>query len=370
MKQTSTLIHRSRSVLCGIALLAASSLLLPTAVQAATSAGATIFNQASVTYDFLTTTGITQNSTGVTVTIDTLATAPTITVTPLAQTTIASGSVSYVYTIRSNSNGPDTYTVTAINSADSATINTASSETFPTNNITLWGGIVVSCQGVVGGADEVCVPAGGQTGLSTGATVILNGNAYTVGTIAAGSVQASGTPEVTTTVQLIDNIDTHGVAASTAAAGDQIGAYGSLTMNQTAGTLNVGQTSGTHTTNVTFTTTETDGAGATVDYTTSLGDGNQVITTVVAPAVTFAKTASVTTAKTGDTITYTLTVTNSGLAPVDNVVVTDAAPSYTTLVPGTTTLNTVTVGDITGGVTVGTLAPAGVATIEFDVTVD
>ena len=76
------------------------------------------------------------------------------------------GNVSYVYTLTSNSNGPDTYTVTLIDSADSAEINNPSAESFPVNNITLWGGIVVACQGVVANADEICLPAGAETVLT------------------------------------------------------------------------------------------------------------------------------------------------------------------------------------------------------------
>lgn len=371
MKQQSTNFIRSgRNTLFGLALLAISSILLPQGAQAAVSAGATIFNEASVVYDFLATTGITQTSTGVTVTVDTLAAAPTVTVTPLTQTTIQGGAISYVYTITSNSNGPDIYTVTAINSGDSAEIAAASAEVFPIDNITLWGGIVVACQGVVADADEICLPAGAQTGLAGTDTVNLNGDLYTVGTITAGTVQSSGAAEVTTKIQLVDDITTHGIAASSAAAGDPVGEYGTLTMNQTAGTLTAPNPSGTHTTNVTFTTTGTDLASATVDYTTTLGAGNEVITTVAAPAVTFTKTANVATAKPGDTIQYTLTVTNNGAAPVNNVVVSDTAPNYTTLVPGTTTLDAVIVGEITGGVTVGSLAPAGEAIIKFDVRVN
>ncbi len=371
MNQQRTRFFRSgRNTLFGLALLAITSVLLPSAAQAAVSAGATIFNEASVTYDFLAATGINQTSNGTTVTVDTLAAAPTISVTPLTRSTTVGGSVSYVYTITSNSNGPDTYTVTAINSTNSATIATDSVETFTIDNITLWGGIVVACQGVVAGADEVCLPAGAETGLAGTETVILNGNAYTVGTITAGTAQTTGTPEVTTTIQLVDDITAHGVAASTAAAADPIGEYGSLTMDQDTGTLNVGETTGTYTTNVTFTTTGTDSGGATVDYSTSLAVGNQVITTINSLNVSFAKAASTLTAKPGDTITYTLTITNNEATDLSNVVVTDTAPIYTTLTPGTTRLNGALVGDSTGGVNVGTIAAGSFATITFEVTVD
>ncbi|MFC4639126.1 beta strand repeat-containing protein [Deinococcus hohokamensis] len=69
----------------------------------------------------------------------------------------------------------------------------------------------------------------------------------------------------------------------------------------------------------------------------------------VAPAITVAKTASVTNAKPGDTITYTITVTNSGTAAATGVKLTDAIPANTTYVAGSTTTNGAATADSTGG---------------------
>ncbi len=77
----------------------------------------------------------------------------------------------------------------------------------------------------------------------------------------------------------------------------------------------------------------------------------------------------------GDTITYTVTVTNIGTGDATNVILTDAAPANTTLIVGSLTETTAlaaTLNEATPNVsaTLGTLAPNGVVTISFQVTVD
>jgi uncharacterized repeat protein (TIGR01451 family) len=114
-----------------------------------------------------------------------------------------------------------------------------------------------------------------------------------------------------------------------------------------------------------------------------------VITTVSSPAVTITKIADKANASTGDTITYTITVTNThASASVNNVTVIDPLPQYTNYVANSTRLNAITVaGDgatsplvagllvdsngarVPGAVATGILPAAGVATIIFKVTV-
>jgi uncharacterized repeat protein (TIGR01451 family)/fimbrial isopeptide formation D2 family protein len=82
----------------------------------------------------------------------------------------------------------------------------------------------------------------------------------------------------------------------------------------------------------------------------------------------------------GDTLRYTITVTNSGATAATNVVFTDAIPTGTTYTPNTTTLNGAPVVDPSPGVsaiegglqlgTGGTLAVGETATIVFEVTVN
>jgi uncharacterized repeat protein (TIGR01451 family) len=119
-----------------------------------------------------------------------------------------------------------------------------------------------------------------------------------------------------------------------------------------------------------------------------------VITTVSSPAVTITKIADKANASTGDTITYTITVTNThASASVNNVTVIDPLPQYTNYVANSTRLNGGPPPNITvfgdgatsplvagllvdnnnsrgaGAVATGILPAGGVATITFQVTV-
>ena len=88
------------------------------------------------------------------------------------------------------------------------------------------------------------------------------------------------------------------------------------------------------------------------------------------PTITLNKSADVSTAKPGDTITYTLTYGNTGPGDATNLVITDTIPANTTLVPGSITGG----GTESGGVITWNLGPllAGQInrTVTFAVTVD
>ncbi|GMR21177.1 MAG: hypothetical protein BMS9Abin36_1776 [Gammaproteobacteria bacterium] len=107
------------------------------------------------------------------------------------------------------------------------------------------------------------------------------------------------------------------------------------------------------------------------------------------PSITILKSASGATAAPGDTITYTISVTNNGVGTASNTTITDAIPNYTTYVANSTRLNGITVaGDgatspLAGGLLIddnlargagvaasGDIAEAGSATITFQVTVN
>ncbi|MBI2566042.1 MAG: DUF11 domain-containing protein [Candidatus Schekmanbacteria bacterium] len=78
----------------------------------------------------------------------------------------------------------------------------------------------------------------------------------------------------------------------------------------------------------------------------------------------------------GDTIEYTVTITNTGNAPATSVAFTDLPGANTGLVAGTVTTTTGSVtsgnaaGDTAVGVAAGDLLPAQVVTITFEVTID
>lgn len=76
-------------------------------------------------------------------------------------------------------------------------------------------------------------------------------------------------------------------------------------------------------------------------------------------------------ANTGDTLTYTIALKNTGNVPADNVILSDTLPKGTTFVPGSVTANGAPVGgDPAAGVNVGTIAPGAVTTVSFKVVVN
>lgn len=128
----------------------------------------------------------------------------------------------------------------------------------------------------------------------------------------------------------------------------------------------------------TMTVTGTSSAGASSD--TSIDT-----TTVNAPDLTAVKSvAPVGPQPPGAVLTYMIVVTNGGAGSAAAIVLTDPIPANTTYVPGSITLNGVgktdidlddeadfnitTVGAVT--VSIGSLAPAGSATVTFQVTIN
>jgi len=92
--------------------------------------------------------------------------------------------------------------------------------------------------------------------------------------------------------------------------------------------------------------------------------------TVIAPALALTKTVSPTSAKPGDTITYTLAVVNTGIAAT-NVTLTDALPAKITYVTGSATRNgAYTTATRTLTWSLGTLNAAASATVTFKTTIN
>ena len=351
------------------ALLALLAFVLPQAAQAATSGGATIYNTVKVTYSSGTTTGIVAVAIPVTLTVNTLAALPGVGY-PTGQTTVAGGSVTYIYSLKSNSNGSDTYTASGLTNTPTG-VGAATVTTTP-GSVTLWGGIVLGS-----GTNTITVPFGTTAGLSVGSTVQIGAtNQYTVTAISAtghaASTDGSGNliPEVATTITLTQIGSAPAITSGSGLAGTQVGEFKNtaLTVAFNAGTPNVVGIDGSYSTTFTITTTT---GGLTL---TTTG----VTTTVASPSVTITKVASPAgTVNPGGTITYTITVTNThSSAPVTSVTVIDPIPAYTTYVANSTTLNSVAVPDVAGnsplvspGLLVGTLTHGQVATIVTQVKV-
>lgn len=82
--------------------------------------------------------------------------------------------------------------------------------------------------------------------------------------------------------------------------------------------------------------------------------------------ISVVKTESEQFALVGDRITITVAVTNNGILPADDSVVTDFSTNGAAFVPGSVTVNGVSVpGDINLGINIGTVAPGATVTVTF-----
>ena len=368
-----------RTALAVITLAALIAFALPQGAQAATSGGATIYNTAKVSYTSGSTT--TFSAASVSLTVNTVGAAPTF-MNPAGQTVAAGAAVTYLFGVKSNSNGPDTYTPSALTNTATGVGAASGASLAPLPNFTLWGGITVGASG----AGTITVPFGTAPAVNT-IVQIGAANQYTVTGIAvagsAASTNASGNlvPEVPTTLTLTVIGAAPAITAGSVATGTQVGEVKTVTALFTAGTPTLVGTDGSYST--VFTVTPSLIGTGTVDPT-------GVTTVVTSPKVTITKTASpIGTVNPGGTITYTITVTNtSTTGGVTGVSLTDAVPAYTTYVSNSTRLNSITVqGDggtspLAAGLTIdsnagrgagaaasGNIPASGVATITYQVTV-
>ncbi|OBZ13120.1 DUF11 domain-containing protein [Bacillus sp. FJAT-26390] len=119
---------------------------------------------------------------------------------------------------------------------------------------------------------------------------------------------------------------------------------------------------------------------ATANYSYSPPDGRLLTGTVLSnvlsipvssPNVTVVKSASSVDAVVGDTITYTMLVTNNGIAAVSNVVLIDPVPAGTTFTAGSVIVNGISrpSANPNNGITIGTIAPGASSTVTFQVLV-
>ncbi len=98
---------------------------------------------------------------------------------------------------------------------------------------------------------------------------------------------------------------------------------------------------------------------------------------VTPPNLVATKSASLATAKPGDTLTYRIIITNTGGSAATGVILNDTPDANTALVVGSvsaTPVGTVVVGNTAGDtsvrVNIGTLAPGASVSVSFDVTID
>jgi uncharacterized repeat protein (TIGR01451 family) len=131
------------------------------------------------------------------------------------------------------------------------------------------------------------------------------------------------------------------------------------TINTATGLIS-GTPTASGTTNVTLTASNAAGASAAVTL---------AITIRGSAVITLNKTSSVTTAKSGDTVTFTIAFTNTGAGSATNVAITDVIPTGSTLVAGSISGG----GTLSGSTitwTIGTVASGGTGSVSFQVKVN
>ncbi|MEO2203779.1 hypothetical protein ABGV42_08520 [Paenibacillus pabuli] len=105
---------------------------------------------------------------------------------------------------------------------------------------------------------------------------------------------------------------------------------------------------------------------------TGTATSNTLTFPVSSPNVAVVKSTPSTVAAVGDTVTYSIQVTNSGIAPVNNIQFSDPIPAGASFVTGSVTVNGVVqpAANPAGGISLGTLAPGTSATVTFSIRVD
>ncbi len=326
--------------------LVVASVAMPQSASANTGAGATILNVVTVNYKDA--AGVTSyaETAASTVTVNLVISAPTLTA-PVDQTVASGSTATYTYTITSTANGSDTYQITTpIGTTTNATGATAVPSV---TTITLGASVITAAPT----ASTIEIPAGSETNLAVNDIVVIGGNSYVITNVAAGTaathtnpsgtdgVAGTTTPETPTVLTLgIDVAGSNVTPAFTAAlVGTVVGEQATFTVDVTA---TAGPAPGDGTVPVT-TTVATSGG-------TPLTTTDPIVTTFSGPALTITKEVSIDGGTTfaataagapGDTLTYRITVTNSGTGSATSVVVTDPMPLYTTYTPGTAKSDTV-----------------------------
>nr|WP_141504994.1 DUF11 domain-containing protein [Paenibacillus luteus] len=98
---------------------------------------------------------------------------------------------------------------------------------------------------------------------------------------------------------------------------------------------------------------------------------NTVVISVSAPNVSVAKSAASTSVAVGDIVTYSISILNSGIAAVNNVIFTDPLPVGSALIPGSVLVDGVArpSANPATGVAIGTITQGQTVLVSFNVTV-
>lgn len=296
-----------------------------------TAANTKIINTATVSYKDA--GGFSQTATAsATVTVSLVAATPTLNPLPTDQYTTLSVAASYIYTIFSNANGPDTYNLTIPVKTNSANITTSTA--VPPASVSLGATTIFTPVTIPAAtATAITVPSDGVSdgsvnGISTAVgnnKVVINGLVYTVSAITDSPI---GTSTITVT----------GPASIALTYGTVIGEQKTFTLAVTPTVMIATTTDETITTTISardsgnlavaatdITVTTVQGANLTVTKMVST-DGTTWALTVAAPPVTLGLPTP---------LYYRITVHNGGAANATAVVITDPLTPYTTYTGGT-----------------------------------
>ncbi|MCM3628545.1 hypothetical protein M3194_14360 [Paenibacillus glycanilyticus] len=214
-------------------------------------------------------------------------------------------------------------------------------------------------------------------------TKSANVTAATVGDTITYTILARNTGNLAATVTLLDNIPTGSSFIP-----------GSVTINATPSPASspltgiaIGSLAPNGQTTVTFQTLLNtlpsppalmDQATSNYSYTLPSGrtlngssSSNTVSITASSPNVTVSKTTSVTAAAVQDLLIYTVPVTNNGIAPVTNVVLSDPIPQGAAFVAGSVTINGTpsALANPNAGISLGTINAGATVTVAFQIRV-
>lgn len=314
---------------------------MPQAASANTGAGATILNVVTVNYkDASGVTSYAETATS-SVTVTLVASVPTLTA-PVDQNTTSGGTVTYTYKLTSTANGSDVYDITTPNTTSNAT----GTSTPSVASVTLGSSVITA----VTAANTIEIPAGSETNLAATDIVVINGNTYVVSSVTPGTAAShantpgdgvAGTTTAETATVIVLAIDAAGSNVTPALT---VADVGFLAAEQATITVDVtgtvtGTGSGTITTTLTVDSNSAPTGAPATDATTSTFSGPSLsITKEVSTdgGATFAASGS---GAPGSTLTYRITVTNSGAGDATSVVITDPMPLYTTYTAGTAKAN-------------------------------
>jgi len=328
------------NLLCLLGLFA----MTPLSAWALTASNTQIVNSASMSYNDG--TGVkTANALPVTVTVTLVPGQPTVTKGPDQSTpyTGANTPLTNTFTIiASNTNGPDTYTLTP---AITATLNATGSSVAlasPASPVLL--GATVTLSGST--ATVLNVPADGNAGdsqvngIAVGDWIVVNGDTANPRQVTAISDLAAGTSTITVAPAL---------TAGAPAAGQLVAEQKTVTVTVLSGTITTAGQSISITKHLTITsTTDVTKTAVTTDitdtYTSGLATLNKYVRNVTTPAAgtgtvvtynTLDYYPSGITAKPGEVLEYLLVASNSGSGSVSAAAITDTLPTtYVTLKTG------------------------------------